>query len=326
MTGARRGRYAGTRLLWVDVVTMSYMAGAGALHLALGAGRPGWLLTVLLHAGYVAAGLEIVRASQRRPESWPLAELRTWYPAFVILYGFFSATRLQDTLSGGDFWGTRLLVDLDLALFGVHPTVWLHALHRPWLDELMSFLNLSYYLIPFVYAVPLVIAGRRQEVWAGASIALFAYVVNYTLFLSLPALGPRMVPAIEALRPSELHGGPFAWIVGLVQGEQGTVRGAAFPSVHVSAALAWAMAAWRYERRLAYLVWPLAIGTALSTVYLGLHHAVDPIAGVALGVICYRVGLGILRARGEDPLIERDAVAPVAAPVAATAPAPGPAA
>lgn len=323
MTGARPGRYARARFLWVDVVTMSYMAGAGVLHLALGAGRPGWLLTVFLHAAYVAAGLEIVRASQRRPESWPLAELRTWYPAFVILYGFFSATRLQDVLSGGEFWGTRYLIDADLALFGVHPTVWLQQFHRPWLDELMSFLNLSYYLIPFLYAVPLVIARRREEVWAGASIALFAYVVNYTLFLFLPALGPRMVPAIEALRPSELHGGPFVWLVGLVQGEQGTVRGAAFPSAHVSAALAWAMVGWRYERRLAYFLWPLAIGTTLSTVYLGLHHAVDPIAGVVIGVICYRLGLRILRARGEDPLGRPHAVAPVAAtePAAAAGPA-----
>ena len=182
----------------------------------------------------------------------------------------------------------------------------------------MSFLNLSYYLIPFLYAVPLVMAHRREEVWAGASIALFAYVVNYTLFLFLPALGPRMVPAIEALRPSELHGGPFAWIVGLVQGEHGTVRGAAFPSAHVSAALVWAMVGWRYERRLAWFLWPLAIGTALSTVYLGLHHAVDPIAGVVVGVICYRLGLRILRARGEDPLGRAGAVSPALAPVAVT--------
>ncbi|HTE49522.1 MAG TPA: phosphatase PAP2 family protein [Kofleriaceae bacterium] len=302
MTGLwRRGRYGATRYLWVDVASMGYMAGAGALQLVLGFGTPGWLTVVLLHLGYVVLGLEVVRASQLRPDKRLLLELRTWYPAFVILYGFFSATRLQSLMSDDQFWATNLLADIDHALFGVHPTVWLQQFHRPWLDELFSFLNLSYYLIPFLYAVPLVIAGRRETVWAGTSIALFTYVVNYTLFLFLPALGPRMIPAIEALRPSELHGGPFVWLVQLVQGEHGTVRGAAFPSVHVSAAIAWAMVAWHYERRIALAVWPLAIGTTLSTVYLGLHHAIDPLAGLVLGVICYGLGRRILRARGEDP-------------------------
>jgi membrane-associated phospholipid phosphatase len=111
------------------------------------------------------------------------------------------------------------------------------------------------------------------------------------------------VPAIEALRSTVLDGGgPVVWLEQLIQGEQGAARGAAFPSAHVSASVAWSMVSWRYARRIAYINWPLTIGTAASTVYLGFHHAIDPIAGLLLGAACYWLGLRILRARGEDPL------------------------
>jgi membrane-associated phospholipid phosphatase len=315
-TGSRR--YGAVRYRWVDVVTMAYMAASGTLWLLIGHQRPGWLVAVLIHFGYVAFGLEIVRASQRRPSSRILLELRTWYPAFIIVYCFFDVTRLQALLSSDTFWATGALVRADLAIFGVHPTVWIVRWHRPWLDELVCFFNISYYLIPFVYAVTMVITRRRPEVWAGASLALFTYVVNYVLFLLLPAIGPRMVPAIEALRVNTLHGhGPFVWLLHLVQGDHGTVRGAAFPSAHVSASVVWAMAAWRYARRISWLLWILSLGTAFSTVYLGFHHAIDPVAGLLLGTITYLVGLRILRARGEDPTTDpvsaaRESLAPAA--------------
>ncbi len=304
------GRYSATRYLWVDVVTMGYTAATGALWLLLGHDQPGWLTAVLIHFVYVAFGLEVVRASQRHPSSAIVRELRTFYPAFIIVWGFFDVTRLQSLISKGTFWATDAMVALDLAIFGVHPTVWIERWHMPWLTELICFFNLCYYLIPFLFAVPLVVSGRRTVALTGASLALFTYVVNFTLFLLLPAIGPRMVPEIEALRTATYHGGgPVSWAMLLVQGDHGAVRGAAFPSVHVSTSVVWAMAAWRYERRLAWMIWPLALGTAFSTVYLGFHHAIDPLAGMLLAGACYWVGLRILRARGEEPLSSPEAAA-----------------
>jgi len=295
-------RYAGTRYRLVDVLTMAYMAATGALLLLLGYGHHGWLGGVVIHFAYVAFGLEVVRAQQLRPENPLLLFLRTFYPVIVVVYGFFDVSRLQSLISRDTFWASDALADLDYAIFGTHPTIWIQQLQRPWLDELVCFFNVSYYFIGFLFAVPTLLRGRREAVWAGASLALFAYVVNYTIFILLPAVGPRMMPEIEALRTMKLDGGFFVWAQTAVQGDHGAVRGNAFPSAHVSASVVWVLVAWRYERRLAWILGAFTAGTAFSTIYLGFHHAIDPIAGILLGIVCYWIGLRLIQRRGEDPL------------------------
>jgi membrane-associated phospholipid phosphatase len=311
VTGPRRGqgfgRYRDTRYRWVDIVTMSYMAATGMLNVLLGSGQPGWISAVLLHLTYVIVGLEVVRLQQRHPASGILLQLRTWYPGFIIIYGFFDVARLQHLISSGTFWASDAMADLDLALFGVHPTIWIQKFHTPWLNDVICFFNVSYYLLPLLFAVPLLVQGKRAALWAGASIALTTYVVNYSLFILLPAVGPRMMPAIEALRDPALEGGPFVWLQLMVQGDHGTVRGNAFPSAHVSGAVAWTLVAWRYERRVFLPLLILTLGTAVSTVYLGFHHAIDPLAGFLVGGGCYWLGLRIIRARGEDPISDPEA-------------------
>ena len=83
-----------------------------------------------------------------------------------------------------------------------------------------------------------------------------------------------------------------------MQGDQGVVRGAAFPSAHVSGTVAWTIVAYRFLPRFAgHLMLFISIGTAVSSVYLGYHHAVDPIGGILLAVAAYPVALGLVRWR-----------------------------
>lgn len=59
--------------------------------------------------------------------------------------------------------------------------------------------------------------------------------------------------------------------------------------------------------KLGYALLPLVIGIGFSTVYLGLHHAIDPIFGYIWSAICYPIALKLVKQRGEDPLIHHDA-------------------
>ena len=92
----------------------------------------------------------------------------------------------------------------------------------------------------------------------------------------------------------------------------GGIRGACFPSLHVVGAVVWSLASWRYEPRLGRLLTPIAAGVPISTVYLGYHHAVDAIAGIAIGPVLYRTATIMLRQRrgssrvGHDPEASSD--------------------
>ncbi|MCI0693430.1 phosphatase PAP2 family protein [candidate division KSB1 bacterium] len=130
----------------------------------------------------------------------------------------------------------------------------------------------------------------------------YGYFANFLLFYFFPALSPRMMPWLAAMHSAaEPTGYFFASLTRLVQGqEQGAIHGGCFPSSHVAGALAWSLAAWRYNRKVSYFLFPLVAGVAVSTVYLRYHHALDPLFGIILGFICYPVAVAILRKRREE--------------------------
>ena len=75
----------------------------------------------------------------------------------------------------------------------------------------------------------------------------------------------------------------------------GSIKGGAFPSSHVSGAFVVAWATIKYQRKLGYVLLILAIGVAISTTYCRYHHAVDPIAGIIWGTGIYYFGSKILK-------------------------------
>lgn len=301
-------RYRDCRVRLVDLCALTYMGGVALLYLVFGRGSPENLGNAALHLLYVAGGLELIRASQRHPQSYALFLARTFYPAAVILFGFLEMGHLQRMVST-EYWATDVLIDADLALFGTHPGLWFQKRYAPVLDEVMAFFHLAYYLIPAAVIGVLLKQDRRSALWASASIVLVTYCANYLLFLLIPAVSPRMTPELAMAEGPEFSGYVFGAIERFIQGDEGTVRGAVFPSAHVSGAMAWALAALRYERRLGYALLLTSFGTAASTAYLGFHHAVDPLAGVVLALVMYPIALRWLRQRREDPRIDPEGAA-----------------
>jgi len=93
------------------------------------------------------------------------------------------------------------------------------------------------------------------------------------------------------------------------------VKGGCFPSSHVAGAITYALCCARYGGgRMTLLVGFLATGIVGATVYLGYHHAVDPLAGIVVGLGSYKLGVWLLGRRGEDPLevrVDPDDVPPL---------------
>jgi membrane-associated phospholipid phosphatase len=296
---AWNSRYHGVRFRLMDINCTVYMGLIGVLLIFFHKTVGNWPQYILIHAGFVIGILEIVRLGEKHPEKKLFSILRTFYPIVILLYAWEELPALQPIIFGS-YWLTDTLVRWDKLIFGVHPTVWLQNLYNPWLDELMNFIYATYYT--FFLLAPLIfyIRKKKEVSFAIYSLATFTYMSNFLLFYFLPALGAKPAPLLEGLHVKEHTGFLFVELNRIVQTKGGIACGA-FPSSHVAGALVWALSALRYDKKLGYIILPFAIGIGFSTVYMTLHHAVDPIAGYIWGILSFVLALKLIKVRGEDP-------------------------
>jgi membrane-associated phospholipid phosphatase len=165
----------------------------------------------------------------------------------------------------------------------------------PWLEHYLEFAYLLCYpLVPLGFAAiylaqrrsrpsePAASPGRRpiDDFWATVVLAtLFCYAV-YPFF---PLTPPRVLfhdvpgPHIEPL----LRKWNF-WLL-----DHYSVQACIFPSGHVAAVTAVALAVRKHAPRLGALFLFLAASVALATVYGRYHYAADAVAGALVGVAAY---------------------------------------
>jgi membrane-associated phospholipid phosphatase len=287
-----RKRYKGVRLEPMDVVVFAHLGVVGILVVPFHHDVHRWFLVPFVHAGLCLLILEGIRWNSIR-RNGPLDFVRTFYPVLWNGFAWMEINNLATMIF--PYWGNAFVVGLDLRIFGVHPTVWVQSIFRPWLTELMNFFYFSYYFFIPLAVLPLYFGGRRRETFDFLFIVTFAVAVCLILFLFIPAEGAWVV--LKSLHTVQPEGGFFLHMVRFLQA-RGTVRGGAFPSLHVTAAFVTALAAMRYRKKTGLLMLFLAAGMALSTVYCRYHHAVDAMAGIVLGPCLYAIGVRILKRRG----------------------------
>jgi len=294
-----KSRYGHVRFKLMDINCLSYMALIGFLLIFFHKAVKNWPLWILVHAAWIVIVSEIIRLSEKYPQRKTLSALRTFYPIAVLLYGWLELNPLL-LMFFDSFWGTDIIVRWDKLIFGVYPTVWMQRLYRPWLDEIMNFIYASYYTFFLLIPLYFYVRKRKQEAYAIYSLATFTYFTNYVLFFLIPVLGPKAVPLLQQLQIKEHTGYLFTALNRILQASGG-VAGAAFPSSHVAGALVWMLAGWRYSKKVGFISAPISLTIGVSTVYMNLHHAVDPISGYIWGAICFFIALKLIKERGEDP-------------------------
>src|SRR5208282_5313714 len=102
---------------------------------------------------------------------------------------------------------------------------------------------------------------------------LFALTPPRVLFGDVP--GPHVEPLLRKLN---------FWLL-----DRYSVAACIFPSGHVAAATAVALAVCKHAPRLGVLFLFLAASVALATVYGRYHYAADAVAGALVGVAAYAV-------------------------------------
>jgi membrane-associated phospholipid phosphatase len=271
---------------------MTYAAAIGALNLVTGALIPGHWVRALL---YVVTGLAVAALVRLADDDAAWSVVRAVYPLPLLLF-WWGQLEYEIPLLWDSYWSTDWLVRADMAVFGGHPSTLIQAYATPIVDELLAFCYLSYYLF---LAVPLVlvICRRLDEAVAAYGAVMLTYVMNFGLFIVLPAKSPpQILQEYPDLAPRSLSSSVLGNVVLSLQASDG-VTGAAFPSSHIAGSMVCTLVALRYLPPLGRALLPLLMGMSVATVYLGYHHAVDPIAGLLLGTLGYA-----LAARSEPTL------------------------
>jgi membrane-associated phospholipid phosphatase len=192
------------------------------------------------------------------------------------------------------------LYQMDLALFGVEPTVWMSRLDIPILTDWFALAYGLYLITPLVLAVFLLARGRRHDFREMSTAVIIQMCVGFVLFVLFPAGPPRFYEALIhptagtlGFDPPMLHS--FFGLYEFQQGGFDTVdplmTRSAFPSLHCSLGLLTIVYGWRFSdavvprfpRLFFWVALPLAVSLWLSTVYLRHHWLPDIAAGLALG-------------------------------------------
>ena len=113
--------------------------------------------------------------------------------------------------------------------------------------------------------------------------SVIAYMISYVFFLAFPTEGPAYTLAGEHAMGLR-EGGPFYWMVGMIQRYLG-VHGNAFPSSHVAAGAVAVIFAWQYTPRLAAALTPLVFLLCAGAVYDRYHYVTDVVGGAAVASV-----------------------------------------
>jgi membrane-associated phospholipid phosphatase len=262
-----------------EMLLAAYFAVTGMMIVLRGLPELSWVPLLLLHLGTVALILLVL--PQLTTGGWRGA-LRSWLPiaALPLIY---KEVGVLNTLFVQGYHDTAIQ-SLELSIFGTQAAVAFREA-APWkpLSEYLHFGYFGYYALFPLLGGTLYLRGRQADYDRALTITIGTFLVCYLIFIVYPVAGPWY----HFARPAA---GDLGWVFpGLIHAvlERGAAEGAAFPSSHAAAAVAIWLAAWKLERKVFWVLSAIVPSLVLGTVYGGFHYAVDALAGVLTGIVCY---------------------------------------
>ncbi|OIB57025.1 phosphatase PAP2 family protein [Natrialba sp. SSL1] len=212
--------------------------------------------------------------------------LRQSAPAFALLAAILGLNRImrQDGYEISQAYGVHM-TEVFYSLEGDFVLLF-RSIATP---EVTTFFSVAYvYVYAFVLIFPIVAYVTLSNTVVLRQL-LTAYSLNYVIglafYLLVIAYGPRNV-MIEGMDATHLYYANPEYIHLTTEVNQNRN---VFPSLHTS--LSATVAIFAYMTRDQYRAWfPVAVGLAtsviISTMYLGIHWAIDVVAGLVLAAVC----------------------------------------
>jgi membrane-associated phospholipid phosphatase len=244
-----------------EVLTATYLAITGIIATV---GGPSWPIVAVHAAGILCLVVVFPRLPDVARDWIPVALLSVLYLEIGLINQFIAPGYHDDTI-----------LAFERVVFPVPPHEALHHL-LPWrpLAGYFEFGYLAYYALLPMLGYALYRAGRVREYREMLTTVLITFYICFLCFVAFPVAGPWY---------ARVHTDGFTDVL-LTHGSS---KGAAFPSSHVAVATVIWLLAWRYDRRVFWVMAAIVPALIIGTVYGGYHYGIDAVAGLGLAVAAY---------------------------------------
>jgi len=207
--------------------------------------------------------------------------LRRWYFPILLLLLYEETGGLVFMWFPG--WLDNALAQFEFNLLGVHPTLFLQKFNYPVLNEYFMFCYLMYFVLLAGFPMILFFRKMYQELDRYVFALALTYCVCFLGFSLLPITGPFSL--FKEIYDVPLKGVLFTPAVDYLIDSM-CADGGGMPSSHTAAAVVILIYAWRFVRKIGYLITPVVIGLVIGTFWGRIHFVLDSLAGVVVAVTC----------------------------------------
>jgi len=266
------------KLLLTDLICLLYCAIQIIYVLFLGYKLSDQILIIFAYLGCASIS-SICIVIRRKYGNKTIQMIFSLYPV-ILLIPFYMISGHQISMFFNYFFDSNI-IKLELAIFGVHPTIWFQQFKNPLFTEWMMF-GYSFYLmlIPITTGW-LYYSGKKAESEHMLTSLMISFFICYILFSLIPVAGPRL--AMADVYTVKFSGFIFKSITEAMEAGP-MLYGGAFPSAHCSAATVMLLLSYQYDRKLFLWVMPVIITLYISTIYGRYHYPTDVLAGMIVGI------------------------------------------
>ena len=215
---------------------------------------------------------------------------RHWYPHLFFLFCFEELAYLMTLVT--PHWQDAKLIAFDYWLTGVHPSVWLEQFATPFRNDVMQLVYFTYFAYLLIVGLALYLRRDWRGYWSVMTYSVAGYMIGYFFAMFFPIESPWF--SMAGWWHGPLEGGPFTAMMSFIE-HYGRVRGAAFPSAHVTGATAALWGAWKFRRGLFWTLLPLYLAMCFSTIWGRYHYCADVLAGAVAGTLGYVIGNWLMK-------------------------------
>src|SRR5437762_1855004 len=114
--------------------------------------------------------------------------IHNWYPVAAVFLVFKEVYVIIQSDERLDW--DLLLITIDRALFGVHPTQWIARFSSPVLTEALQIAYASYYFIMLTVGIEIFLRNDRKQFAYVLFVIVYGFFLSYLGYVACPAVGP----------------------------------------------------------------------------------------------------------------------------------------